>query len=144
MLSSTKKSSRRPWDCISSTTSPTSRQNCVWWKKTLTAQKVQANLQAIGINVDLSGSPTGTWLTSYRSGKMAFGLSLWGPDFPDPADYLTFAPGELVGLRAGWSKGTSAVSAITMRMCPMGVRSSSATACASEVRMFWPSSTLPV
>jgi len=74
---------------------------------TTLAQKVQANLQAIGINVQLSGSPTGTWLTSYRSGKMAFGLSLWGPDYPDPADYLTFAPGELVGLRAGWAKGAA-------------------------------------
>ena len=75
---------------------------------TTLAQKVQANLQSIGINVQLSGSPTGTWLTSYRSGKMAFGLSLWGPDYPDPADYLAFAPGQLVGLRAGWAKGTSA------------------------------------
>ena len=72
------------------------------------AQRVQANLQAIGINVQLSGSPTGTWLTKYRSGKMAFGLSLWGPDYPDPADYLTFAPGELVGLRVGWPKGANA------------------------------------
>jgi peptide/nickel transport system substrate-binding protein len=74
---------------------------------TTLAQKVQANLQAIGIKVELSGSPTGTWLTAYRSGKMAFGLSLWGPDYPDPADYLTFAPGDLVGLRAGWAKGAS-------------------------------------
>ena len=32
------------------------------------AQKVQSNLQSIGIKVDLAGSPTGTWLTSYRSG----------------------------------------------------------------------------
>ena len=72
------------------------------------AQKVQSNLKSIGIDVQLSGSPTGTWLTSYRSGKMAFGLSLWGPDYPDPADYLTFAPGDLVGLRAGWAKGASA------------------------------------
>jgi peptide/nickel transport system substrate-binding protein len=71
------------------------------------AQKVQSNLQALGINVQLSGAPTGTWLTNYRSGKMAFGLSLWGPDYPDPADYLTFAPGDLVGLRAGWNKGAS-------------------------------------
>ena len=71
------------------------------------AQKVQANLQAIGMKVELSGAPTGTWLTKYRSGQMAFGLSLWGPDYPDPADYLTFAPGELVGLRAGWAKGAN-------------------------------------
>ena len=37
---------------------------------------------------------------------MAFGLSLWGPDYPDPADYLAFTPGQLVGLRAGWPKGS--------------------------------------
>jgi peptide/nickel transport system substrate-binding protein len=72
------------------------------------AQKVQSNLQTLGINVQLSGAPTGTWLTKYRDGKMAFGLSLWGPDYPDPADYLTFAPGQLVGLRVGWQKGASA------------------------------------
>ena len=36
---------------------------------------------------------------------MAFGLSLWGPDYPDPADYLAFTPGQLVGIRAGWPKG---------------------------------------
>ena len=74
---------------------------------TTLAQKVQANLQSLGFNIQLSGSPTSTWLTKYRSGQMAFGLSLWGPDYPDPADYLTFAPGQLVGLRAGWTKGAS-------------------------------------
>src|SRR5882724_4628497 len=72
---------------------------------TTMAQKVQANLQAAGFNVTLSGSPTSNWLTKYRDGKMAFGLSLWGPDYPDPADYLAFTPGQLVGLRAGWPKG---------------------------------------
>jgi peptide/nickel transport system substrate-binding protein len=69
------------------------------------AQRIQANLQSIGMDIDLAGSPTGTWLQKYRDGKMAFGLSLWGPDYPDPADYLAFMPGELVGLRAGWPKG---------------------------------------
>jgi peptide/nickel transport system substrate-binding protein len=73
---------------------------------TTLAQKVQANLNAAGFNITLSGAPTSTWLTKYRDGKMAFGLSLWGPDYPDPADYLTFAPGQLVGLRAGWPKGS--------------------------------------
>ena len=69
------------------------------------AQRVQANLQDIGVKVQLAGAPVGTWLDKYRSGKMAFGLSLWGPDYPDPADYLAFMPGELVGLRVGWPKG---------------------------------------
>ena len=75
---------------------------------TTMAQKVQANLQAAGFNVALSGSPTSNWLTKYRDGKMAFGLSLWGPDYPDPADYLAFTPGQLVGVRAGWPKGSDA------------------------------------
>jgi len=70
------------------------------------AQKVQANLQAIGFNVDLGGATVGTWLSKYRDGKMAFGLSLWGPDYPDPADYLVFTPGQLVGVRAGWPAGS--------------------------------------
>jgi peptide/nickel transport system substrate-binding protein len=72
------------------------------------AQKVQASLQAAGFNISLSGSPTTNWLDVYRSGKMALGLSLWGPDYPDPADYLVFTPGNLVGLRAGWPKGSDA------------------------------------
>ena len=70
------------------------------------AQKVQANLQAAGLNVELEGSPVGTWLQRYRDGKMPFGLSLWGPDYPDPSDYLAFLPGELVGLRGGWPAGS--------------------------------------
>jgi peptide/nickel transport system substrate-binding protein len=70
------------------------------------AQKVQASLQAAGFNVALSGSPTSNWLTKYRDGQMAFGLSLWGPDYPDPADYLAFTPGMLVGTRAGWPAGS--------------------------------------
>ena len=36
---------------------------------------------------------------------MAFGLSLWGPDYPDPADYLAFMPGELVGLARRLAEG---------------------------------------
>jgi peptide/nickel transport system substrate-binding protein len=70
------------------------------------AQRVQSNLQAAGFHIDLAGAPVGTWLQKYRDGKMAFGLSLWGPDYPDPSDYLAFTPGELVGLRAGWPKGS--------------------------------------
>jgi peptide/nickel transport system substrate-binding protein len=70
------------------------------------AQRVQANLKSVGMNVKLAGSTVGTWLQRYRDGKMPFGLSLWGPDCPDPADYLVFLPGELVGTRAGWAAGS--------------------------------------
>jgi peptide/nickel transport system substrate-binding protein len=72
------------------------------------AQKIQANLKSIGLNINLSGSPTSNWLDAYRSGKTPLGLSLWGPDYPDPADYLVFTPGQLVGLRAGWPAGADA------------------------------------
>ena len=47
-----------------------------------------------------------TGSTTTAPGRSAFGLSLWGPDYPDPADYLAFTPGQLVGLRAGWPKGS--------------------------------------
>jgi peptide/nickel transport system substrate-binding protein len=36
------------------------------------------------------------------------GLWLWGADYPDPSDYLLFLPGQTVGLRAGWAKGSDA------------------------------------
>ncbi len=72
------------------------------------AEKIQSSLQAAGFSITLSGSPTSNWLDVYRSGKMALGLSLWGDDYPDPADYLVFTPGNLVGLRAGWPKGSDA------------------------------------
>jgi peptide/nickel transport system substrate-binding protein len=71
------------------------------------AQRIQANLAEVGIKANLAGAPTSTWLTKYRDGKMAFGLSLWGPDYPDPSDYLVFLPGQLVGVRAGWNTGAS-------------------------------------
>jgi peptide/nickel transport system substrate-binding protein len=71
------------------------------------AQKVQSSLKAIGFNIEISGSPTRTSSTTTGPGSRRSGLSLWGPDYPDPADYLVFTPGQLVGLRAGWPKGES-------------------------------------
>lgn len=70
------------------------------------AQKVQANLETVGIKVNLTGSPIATALVDYRAGTEQLGLWLWGPDYPDPNDYLVFLPGQLVGLRAGWAAGS--------------------------------------
>lgn len=69
------------------------------------AQKVKADLAEVGITVNLTGSPIATALADYRAGKEQMGLWLWGPDYPDPNDYLVFLPGQLVGLRAGWTAG---------------------------------------
>lgn len=71
------------------------------------AQSVQSDLKTAGIAVKLNGLPIATLLDSYRAGKLQAGLMYWGPDFPDPSDYLTFSPGEGLGLRAGWAKDMS-------------------------------------
>jgi peptide/nickel transport system substrate-binding protein len=71
------------------------------------AQSVQSDLKTAGITVKLNGLPIATLLDSFRAGKLQAGLMYWGPDFPDPSDYLTFSPGEGLGLRAGWTKSMS-------------------------------------
>lgn len=69
------------------------------------AQALQSQLKDVGINLKLNGTPFVTFIDAYRSGKLQAGLMYWGPDFPDPANYVVFSPGEALGLRAGWSKG---------------------------------------
>ncbi|GAA1956871.1 ABC transporter substrate-binding protein [Catenulispora subtropica] len=69
------------------------------------AERIQAQLKEVGITVNLAPAPTTTELDNYRNGKEQSGLWYWGPDYPDPSDYLAFLPGNLVGLRAGWKAG---------------------------------------
>ncbi len=69
------------------------------------AARVQQQLAQVGITVKLQGQSIQVALNTYRAGTEAMGLWYWGPDYPDPADYLNFLPGNLVGLRAGWAKG---------------------------------------
>jgi peptide/nickel transport system substrate-binding protein len=66
------------------------------------AEKLQSQLAAAGIGVDLAPAPVATELDNYRNGKEQIGLWYWGPDFPDPSNYLAFAPGGLLGKRANW------------------------------------------
>jgi peptide/nickel transport system substrate-binding protein len=70
------------------------------------AQKVKSDLAKVGITVNLKGSPVATSLNTYRAGTEQLGLWYWGPDYPDPNDYLAFQPGATVGLRAGWAAGS--------------------------------------
>lgn len=69
------------------------------------AARIQQNLKEVGITVQLAPAPVQTALDSYRNGKEELGLWYWGPDYPDPSDYLAFLPGQLVGLRANWAAG---------------------------------------
>ena len=74
----------------------------------LFAQKVQSDLAAVGINAKLAPKPVAVALPNYRGGKEQVGFWEWGPDYPDPSDYLNFLPGQLVGLRANWKAGADA------------------------------------
>lgn len=67
------------------------------------AERVQAQLQEAGISVELAPAPFTTELDAYVAGQEAFSMWFWGPDYADPANFLPFAPGLKVGLRAGWT-----------------------------------------
>ncbi|WP_144875445.1 ABC transporter substrate-binding protein [Microbacterium sp. 1.5R] len=67
------------------------------------AERVQAQLEDAGIAVELAPAPFATELDAYVNGTEGFGLWFWGPDYADSANFLPFAPGLKVGLRAGWT-----------------------------------------
>lgn len=70
------------------------------------AERLQAQLLEAGITIELAPAPVAVELDNYRNGLEQMGLWYWSPDFPDPSNYLAFAPGELIGNRANWSAGT--------------------------------------
>jgi peptide/nickel transport system substrate-binding protein len=73
----------------------------------LLAQKIQSDLAAVGITMDLDGLPIVTSLAQYRAGKNQMGVWGWAADYPDPSDFLVWAPGRVVGKRAGWLPSSS-------------------------------------
>ena len=68
------------------------------------AQKIQADLAEIGINVELAPAEVQVALEGYRSGTQGFAYWFWGPDKLDPVDFLEFLPGGKVATeRAMWA-----------------------------------------
>ena len=68
------------------------------------AQKIQADLAEIGINVELAPAEVQVSLEGYRSGTQGFAYWFWGPDKLDPIDFLEFLPGGKVATeRAMWA-----------------------------------------
>ena len=74
----------------------------------LLAQKIQADLATVGINLDLNGLPIGTALQQYRDGRFQIGVWNWPADYPDASDFLVCLPGGAIGKRAGWLPNSSA------------------------------------
>lgn len=68
------------------------------------AQAIEQQAAAIGVKLKLNPQPSSTSLDSFRSGKAQAGVAYWGADYPDPADYLVFAPGQSLGKRAAWAE----------------------------------------
>lgn len=66
------------------------------------AERVQDQLKAVGIQVELAPAPFATEIDPYVNGTGAFSMWFWGPDYDDSSSFLPFGPGEKVGLRAGW------------------------------------------
>ncbi len=67
------------------------------------AEKVQADLAEVGINVTLKPGELMTVLANYRAGTEGFSFWMWGADYYDVSDYLEFLPEGIVGLRAQWT-----------------------------------------
>ncbi|MFF2631453.1 ABC transporter substrate-binding protein [Microbacterium sp. NPDC058021] len=72
------------------------------------AERVQDQLKAAGINVELAPAPFATEIDPYVNGTEGFSMWYWGPDYADSSSFLPFGPGEKVGLRAGWESAASA------------------------------------
>ena len=67
------------------------------------AQKIQADLAEVGINVTLLPGEIQVALERYRSGDHGVGYWLWGPDILDPLDFLSFMPpGKVATERNNW------------------------------------------
>lgn len=67
------------------------------------AQKIQEDLKAIGIEVEINPSDVTQAFGVYREGKSPFGLYYWGADYQDPNNQLAFvAGGSVAGPRANW------------------------------------------
>ncbi|MFC7766480.1 ABC transporter substrate-binding protein [Leucobacter soli] len=69
----------------------------------LFAQKIQSDLQEIGMNVTLDGAPTQVSRTANQEGKIQAALWPWPPDYADPSQFLIYNPGGLLATRTHWT-----------------------------------------
>ncbi len=79
------------------------------------AQKIQADLADVGINVTLNPGELQVALEEYRNGQEALGYWFWGPDVLDPIDTLSFVPGGIVADRANWTDANADQTILDLR-----------------------------
>jgi peptide/nickel transport system substrate-binding protein len=66
------------------------------------AQKIQADLAAVGIIVDLNRLPSAVALGEFRAGQAPALFGGFAAGYPDATNFLVFLPGRLVGKRLQW------------------------------------------
>ena len=71
------------------------------------AQRISADLQAVGITTKLEALPVATYLPKWRTGKMEMTVTYSYPDIYDPSSVVSYLPGGSDGVRAGWKAGTN-------------------------------------
>jgi peptide/nickel transport system substrate-binding protein len=77
-------------------------------------QKIQSDMQAVGIDVTIDGRPLAAWKADYIGGKLQMTVATYAADWPDPSNFLVFSPGGSVGVRAQWSANSSADAAAVL------------------------------
>lgn len=69
----------------------------------LFGQKIQQDLEEVGIKVKLDGAPTQVSRTANQEGKLQSALWPFPPDFADPSQFLIFSPGGMLAERIHWT-----------------------------------------
>lgn len=89
----------------------------------LFAQKIQSDLEEIGMTVVLDGAPTQVSRTANQEGKLQAALWPFPPDFVDPSQFLIYSPGGLLAERIHWTPDEApeiVALAETARVLPAG------------------------
>lgn len=80
------------------------------------AQKIQADLAEVGINVTLEPGELQISLEQYRNGEQGFAYWFWGPDVLDPIDLLSFVAGGKVAVeRTNWGDENASEDILALR-----------------------------
>jgi peptide/nickel transport system substrate-binding protein len=70
-------------------------------------QKIQSDLQAVGIDTTIDGRPLPAWKADYIGGKLQMTAAVYAADWPDPSNFLVFSPDGSVSQRAQWAATAS-------------------------------------
>jgi peptide/nickel transport system substrate-binding protein len=76
------------------------------------AQKIQADLAAVGITVNLKPTDQTQLVTEYRAGHLPSVMTFWNPDAPEPCLWAA-ASVQRVATRVGWTPPDSLLQTVT-------------------------------